>query len=47
VLLSSIADCAAAVAAIGPDFQVTTHTSCDQVRPGIAMDAEGDFVVVW
>lgn len=29
------------------DFQVNTHTSNKQENPAIAMDAEGNFVVVW
>ena len=29
------------------DFQVNTYTPGDQIRPSVAMDADGDFVVVW
>ncbi len=32
---------------VGGEFQVNTYTSSDQVRPKVAMDADGDFVVVW
>ncbi len=33
--------------AIGNQFQVNTFTSDQQVFPSVAMDADGDFVVVW
>ena len=31
----------------GPEFQVNTHTTGRQIRPSVAMDAAGGFVVVW
>ncbi len=31
----------------GGQFQVNTYTTGDQVRPAVAMDAGGGFVVVW
>ena len=31
----------------GSEFQVHTHTLYDQEAPAVAMDADGDFVVVW
>ena len=31
----------------GSEFQVNTYTTSDQRRPAVAMDADGDFVVVW
>jgi hypothetical protein len=31
----------------GPEFQVNTHTTGRQIRPSVAMDAAGRFVVVW
>jgi hypothetical protein len=31
----------------GVEFQVNTYTTGDQHRPGVAMDADGDFMVVW
>ena len=31
----------------GPQFQVNTYTSNNQVTPAVAIDALGDFVVVW
>jgi hypothetical protein len=31
----------------GPEFQVNTFTTNFQVRPAVAMDAQGGFVVVW
>ena len=31
----------------GPQFQVNTYTTDDQREPTVAMDAAGDFVVVW
>ncbi len=32
---------------IGLELQVNTHTSSNQIRPSIAMNGSGDFVVVW
>ena len=37
----------AAGAPQGSEFQVNTHTTYDQNRPAVAMDAAGNFVVVW
>jgi len=34
-------------AAIGAEFQVNTYTTGYQLYPGVAADADGDFVVVW
>ena len=34
-------------AAVGGEFQVNTFTTSYQVRPSVALDADGDFVVVW
>jgi hypothetical protein len=31
----------------GGEFQVNTYTTQSQVYPGVAADAQGDFVVVW
>jgi hypothetical protein len=31
----------------GPEFRVNTSTTGDQRFPAVAMDADGDFVVVW
>lgn len=31
----------------GSEFQVHTHTSNNQIRPSIAMNGSGNFVVVW
>ncbi|MBT4520861.1 MAG: hypothetical protein HOC23_12725 [Halieaceae bacterium] len=31
----------------GPEFQVNTYTTGHQDDPSVAMDADGDFVVVW
>jgi hypothetical protein len=31
----------------GSDFQVNTYTTRDQHQPAVALDADGDFVVVW
>ncbi|MEM8601678.1 MAG: hypothetical protein AAGF99_17310, partial [Bacteroidota bacterium] len=31
----------------GGEFQVNTFTTNSQVRPSVAMDADGDFVVAW
>jgi len=32
---------------IGPEFQVNTYKNSDQGAPSIAMDAKGNFVIVW
>ena len=32
---------------IGNEFQVSSETTSDQTNPEVAMDADGDFVVVW
>jgi hypothetical protein len=32
---------------LGGDFQVNTYTPGDQMFPAVAVDADGDFVVVW
>jgi hypothetical protein len=37
----------AAGAAVGGEFRVNTTTTRDQTFPSVAMDADGDFVVVW
>ncbi len=34
-------------AAVGSEFQVNTYTDYSQENPSVAMDADGDFVVVW
>jgi hypothetical protein len=31
----------------GAEFRVNTYTSGDQIRPKVAMDAQGNFAVVW
>jgi hypothetical protein len=31
----------------GPEFRVNTYTTDSQIRPAIAMDAQGNFVVAW
>jgi hypothetical protein len=33
--------------AVGSEFQVNTYTTGDQQLPSVAVDADGDFVVVW
>lgn len=33
--------------AFGAEFRVNTYTTGFQIRPAIAMDADGDFVVAW
>ena len=33
--------------ALGGEFQVNTYTTYGQFAPAVAVDAEGDFVVVW
>jgi len=37
----------AAGTALGPEFQVNTYTTGDQVSPAVALDSMGQFVVVW
>ena len=32
---------------IGPEFQINTYTTSDQVYPAVAASPSGDFVVVW
>src|SRR5688500_10836367 len=32
---------------LGPEFRVNTYTNNDQLRPSVAADAAGNFVVVW
>ncbi len=32
---------------VGSEFQVNSHTTGSQLRAWVAMDADGDFVVVW
>ena len=32
---------------LGPEFQVNTYTRYNQMRPAVATDASGNFVVVW
>jgi len=34
-------------AALGSEFQVNTYTTSDQLRPAVATDPSGGFVVVW
>ena len=34
-------------AAAGGEFQINTYTTGNQVLPSVALDADGDFVVVW
>jgi hypothetical protein len=36
-----------ASAQMGPEFQVNTYTYNNQIRPGVAVDGAGNFVVVW
>ncbi len=38
---------AAAGTPLGAPFQINTYTTSSQSRPGVAMDALGDFVAVW
>lgn len=33
--------------AVGGEFRVNSYTTADQERPDVAMDAQGNFVVVW
>lgn len=35
------------VGPVGPEFQVNTYTTGEQVRPRVGADAAGNFVVVW
>lgn len=37
----------AAGAPLGQEFRVATNTQYEQTTPAVAMDADGDFVVVW
>jgi hypothetical protein len=37
----------AAGSAVGSEFQINTYTTNDQRDPSVAIDADGDFVVVW
>jgi len=32
---------------LGPEFRINDYTPADQVAPQVAMDADGDFAVVW
>lgn len=32
---------------VGSEFQVNTYTTGDQISPSVALNASGDFVVVW
>ena len=32
---------------VGGEFRVNTNTANDQVSPDVAMDSQGDFIVVW
>ena len=34
-------------AAVGSEFRINSYTTSSQVDPRVAMDANGDFVVVW
>ena len=45
--LQAVAITLIATVACQAEFQVNTHTSNKQENPAIAMDAEGNFVVVW
>jgi hypothetical protein len=33
--------------ALGPKFRVNSYTKSDQIQPAVAMESQGDFVVVW
>ncbi len=44
VLTSSLR---AGVEPVGSEFQVNTYTTAYQYQPSVAMEADGDFVVVW
>jgi hypothetical protein len=46
-LLSHFAAISIMASVCQAEFQVNTHTTWDQKDPAIAMDAEGNFVVVW
>jgi hypothetical protein len=48
-LLSALGFAEAALGAtpVGPQFQVNTYTTSRQSWPSVAVDADGDFVVVW
>src|SRR5262249_35719626 len=35
------------LAAVGPEFQVNTYTTGQQLQPRVGADASGNFVVVW
>src|SRR5262245_57033545 len=37
----------ALVQPVGPEFQVNTYTTSEQGAPSVALDATGNFVVVW
>ncbi|MCP4660615.1 MAG: DUF11 domain-containing protein [bacterium] len=39
--------CASDGTALGGEFQVNTYTSNEQNSPSVAVDSDGDFVVVW
>src|SRR5262249_19605871 len=32
---------------VGPEFQVNTHITGNEYHPDVALDGNGDFVVVW
>jgi hypothetical protein len=32
---------------LGPEFRINTYTTNNQIRPSVASDASGNFVVVW
>src|SRR2546428_3704500 len=32
---------------VGPEFQINTYVPNDQMRPSVAVDGSGNFVVVW
>jgi hypothetical protein len=34
-------------APLGAEFRVNTYTNSDQRNPAVAMDADGDFIIVW
>ncbi len=33
--------------ALGPKFRVNSYTKSDQTQPAVAMESQGDFVVIW
>ena len=35
------------VGPVGPEFQVNSYTTSTQYRPSVAVDLDGDFVVIW